>query len=123
MGAEPRTKNNLTDEEIKNGVCREGSVISSLIGTIIGVVSGFLAVVAIAYFFIRSKRKNLQKNSYFSPTTTSDINLNSSVTVMEKPVQANFITGINNVPISTFAKVEIVEEDIVALPPPTAPKN
>jgi hypothetical protein len=122
VGQDPEAIKNLTDAEILNGVCTEEKLaINSSLGMIIGVVVGALVCGTIVCIFLRKRQKASQNNPYSSQSANS--NFNSSYNSNQNPNNSitahvvNAPTFTNNEPIQSF------ENDIVVLPPPTAPSD
>jgi hypothetical protein len=104
VGSDPRTKNSLTDEEIRNGVCTEERSSAGIAFIIGGVVVSVIVVLG-GYLLVRRRGKSKK------PQSVPHSNPNHSITahVVQQPVQSHFF------PVQTS------ENDIVVLPPPTAP--
>ncbi len=136
VGAEPRLENTLTDDEIKNGVCAEGFVLSSSIGLIIGIIVAVVVVSIGSYLFIRSRRNRLSNNPYMS-NSTNNTNTNTNTNFYNNNYSSGTTTGVEMYPnnntssannnASNIAEVQAYpiasfgEDDVVVLPAPTAP--
>ena len=116
VGAEPRVKGTMTSEEIKTGVCKEGFVLSPILGAAIGVVVAIGIIGMVIYLFMK-KRKKSQQNPYLS-NSNNHVNNQSQV-----PEQANNHGNIQDLPIASFDNQVVAiavpnTEPVVAIPVP-----
>ncbi len=106
VGSEPRIMGSMTNEEIKNGVCKEGLVLSPVIGIAIGTTVAFFAIGTVVILCIK-RRKKLQKNPYI---TNSQYNN----TTQQRIPEQYYNEGVQDLPIASF------DTQIVAVPIPSA---
>ena len=97
----------MTSEEIKKGVCKEGFVLSPMIGLIIGVAVAVAVIGMILCLFIRRRRKLKQNNPYMSNS------INNHSHEFQYPEQAINNTNMQQLPIASF------DDQIVAVPVPS----